>query len=322
LNGFFLFQSLTVNTQPQELAGRGDTAAALLAALLLLLVGPRQALKAPEQQAAWVYGLTLFSGAIGVYIRLLLVGLAPPSVWDTAALMGATYVLFTIQQLTGCKPLLRVVLVMPLFALLTVPIQPASPFAAVTLVTSGLLYLLAYRVADRPLPLYLGLLAFNGAVYLWVPGWATSVNMFQIYVIPAAISVLLLLHLHRKELKPSVLNSGRLSAMSVLYASATLDVFLRGELAVFALVLLLSLAGIILGIALRTRAFLYSGVAFLVLNILSQVVLLFPEQRLGKAVLLLVLGVLITGGMIWFNIQRENILQRIRIFRADLETWV
>jgi hypothetical protein len=86
-------------------------------------------------------------------------------------------------------------------------------------------------------------------------------------------------------------------------------------------VLALSLAGIVVGIALRTRAFLYSGVISLVLNILGQLIQLFPEQRFGKAIMLLALGVTITGGMIWFNLQRERILQRIRIFRADLETW-
>jgi hypothetical protein len=131
----------------------------------------------------------------------------------------------------------------------------------------------------------------------------------------------LLLHLHRHEIQPSVLNSARLAAASVLYASATADVFLRGELQIFVLALCLSLAGIALGVVLRTRAFLYSGVAFFVLNIVGQLLLLFPQQRLGKAIVLLVLGAAITGGMIWFNAQRELLLRRIRIFRADLATW-
>jgi hypothetical protein len=135
------------------------------------------------------------------------------------------------------------------------------------------------------------------------------------------VSVLFLLHVHRQELKPSVLNSARLAATSILYASATVDVFLRDELTIFVLVLALSLSGVILGIALRTRAFLYAGVTFLLLNILGQLILLFPEQRLGKAIVLLTLGAAITGSMIWFNLQRELILQRVRIFRADLETW-
>jgi hypothetical protein len=183
------------------------------------------------------------------------------------------------------------------------------------------LYLFTYRETDRSLALHLALLTLNAAIYLWVPGWANRSQLFQVYATPAALSALLLLQFHREELKPQVLNSARLAATSVLYVSATMDVFLRGELTIFMVVLALSLAGIILGIALRTRAFLYSGVTFLLFNILGQLILLFPEQRLGKAIVLLVLGVVITGGMIWFNLQRELILQRIRIFRADLENW-
>jgi len=29
----------------------------------------------------------------------------------------------------------------------------------------------------------------------------------------------------------------------------------------------------------------------------------------------------IIGAMIWFNVQRESILQRIRVFRSDLASW-
>ena len=47
----------------------------------------------------------------------------------------------------------------------------------------------------------------------------------------------------------------------------------------------------------------------------------YPEQRLGRAVLLLALGVSITGGMIAFNIKREAIMQRVRGMRADLVEW-
>src|SRR5262249_51884381 len=106
-----------------------------------------------------------------------------------------------------------------------------------------------------------------------------------------------------------------------IYVSATLDVFLRAEVTIFLAALGVSLVGIIIGIALRTRAFLYAGTSFLVLNIVGQLILLFSEQRLTRAIVLLTLGTLITGSMIWFNIQREAILQRLRIFRADLAMW-
>jgi hypothetical protein len=54
---------------------------------------------------------------------------------------------------------------------------------------------------------------------------------------------------------------------------------------------------------------------------IGQLLMLFPEWMLGGAILLLTLGTLITGGMIWFNLQREKLLQRTRIFRADLASW-
>jgi hypothetical protein len=99
---------------------------------------------------------------------------------------------------------------------------------------------------------------------------------------PAALSVLILLQLHHRELKPSVSQSPRLGATATLYASTTLDVFLRPALGIFALALLLSLVGVVLGIALRVRAFLYTGISFLVLNVLGQLLRFYPEQRLVR----------------------------------------
>lgn len=158
-------------------------------------------------------------------------------------------------------------------------------------------------------------------IYLWIPALAANSKLLQLYIIPISISVLLMLQLHHLELKPKVLNAIRMTALSALYAGATLDVFIRPELSIFLLAIDLSLAGIILGIALRVKAFLYLGTIFLVLNVLGQLLDFYPEDRLSKAIILMVLGGLITGSMIWFNIQREALMQRIRIIRADLAQW-
>ena len=235
--------------------------------------------------------------------------------------MGAAYGLFILQRFTLSEPVLKLVLVLPLLALLTVPVQLGSSQAACTLLVAVPLYLLIRHATGMETPLYLGLLALNGGIYLWVPGWAEQTGLFQIYLIPAVVTVLVLLQLHRRELRPGVLNSARLAALSMLYAAATLDVFLRADLAVFILALALSITGIVLGIGLRIRAFLYAGVTFLVLNVLGQLLKLYPEQRLGRALVLMALGAVIIGLMIWFNIKREAILQRIRVFRADLAEW-
>jgi hypothetical protein len=183
------------------------------------------------------------------------------------------------------------------------------------------LYLSLAGTLRNPLPLYLGVLALNGTVYLWAPLWAERYGLWQFYLIPAAVSVLALLHLHRRELRSSVLNGARLAALSVLYAGAALDVFLRPELGVFVLALALALLGFAVGVALRIRAFLYAGVAFLVLNVAGQLLRFYPEQGLGRALILLGLGAVITLGMVVFSLQREAILQRVRIARADLAAW-
>lgn len=318
LHTLFLVSSLTTTGQPQWLS-RADTSASLSAVALLLALGLRQARQ--SQQSEWVYGTALLGGVVGVYLRLVLVGLAPVSVWDTTALMSTTYVLFALQRVTASAPLLHVVMAMPLFTLLTIPLQTASPHASTTFITAATLYLLTYRETERSLPLYLALIALNAAIYVWVPAWANQLHVMQLWVSPAALSVLFMLHVHRDELRPSVLANARLAATCVLYASATGDVFFQDNLALFALVLVLSVAGILLGVALRTKAFLYGGTSFLVFNILGQLFTHVPEHALGRAILLFVVGIAILGGKFWFDLQREAFLQQIRIFRADLETW-
>lgn len=320
MHGLIFALALAGAASTQPLAGAwGDGLAALAAAGLLLALAAREARRRDSE--IWVYGAALLAGLAGAYLRLLWVGLAPLSVWDTAALMGAAYGLFVLQRLTLSRPVLRLVMVMPVLALLTVPLQLGSGHAGLALLAAATLYLLTRRATGGRAPLYLGLLALNAGIYLWVPGWAQHYGLFQVYLVPAALSVLALLHLHRHELKHSVLSAGRLAALSVLYAVSTLDVFLREDLAVFVLALSLSIAGIALGIALRTRAFLYAGVSFLVVNVLGQLIQLYPEQRLARALVLMALGAAITALMIAFNMQREAILSRIRVFRADLESW-
>jgi hypothetical protein len=299
--------------------GLSDKVMAIAALLLLIIYGTVQARH--TRRAVWVYSVAVLSGLLALYVRLLWLGLAPVQVWDTAALIGAAYALFALQRLTQSGPVLRIVMALPLTALATLPFQLNSPQASGSLLLIGILYLSMRRATHHMLPLYLGVVAFNVGLYLWVPNWANRLHLVQFYMIPAAISVLGLLHLHRRDIRPAVLHSVRLATLSVLYASVASDVFLRASVTVFIAALAFSLVGVIVGIALRVRAFLYAGVAFLVINVAGQLLLLFPEQRLGKAVVLLILGTGITGTMIWFNAQRESILQRIRVLRSDLAAW-
>lgn len=301
----------------------GYPADAFAAGSALLLVAGWAALRAWRQPDAsrWIYATALLLGLLGAYGRLVVLGLAACTPWDTVAVFLAAGAAFGLYQWTGLRPMSRLALLLPVLAVATAPWQLASPWTGGALLTAAVLYLSLAGTLRNPWPLYLGVLALNGAVYLWAPLWAAHYGLWQFYIVPAAVSVLVLLQLHRRELRPQVLNGARLAALSALYAGAGLDVFLRPELSVFVLALALALIGVALGIALRIRAFLYAGVAFLVLNVVGQLVRFYPEQGMSRALILIGLGAAITAGMVAFNLQREAILRRVRIMRADLDQW-
>ncbi len=279
------------------------------------------------RKTEWVYRLCLLTASAGVYLRLLWIGLSPLTISDAVALMLSGYGLFMIQRFVSDKALsrslLNVVMLLPILSLITA--ASCESFSSLSvcaiLLTAGTLYLSIRYTSGSLTALFLGILSLNGAIYLWIPAWANHYHLIQLYAAPAALSVLILLHLHRKELKPGTLNSTRLASLTVLYACATLDFFLQPELSNFLIVLFLSLTGAGMGIALRIRAFLYGGVIFMVLNVLAQLFFFYSRQTLGKGIVLVLLGTAIMAAMILFNIRREQFLKRIRIFRADLEQW-
>ncbi|MCI5146433.1 MAG: hypothetical protein D3923_13125 [Candidatus Electrothrix sp. AR3] len=301
-----------------RLFGLWDHAAAIIAVILLIGLWMQKI----KNHTLLVYTLGGAILVLAAYIRLIWGGLQPFTIWDTTALMTAGFALLVIQRGASTSlPLYRLTLLLPLLALVTVPWQVGSVYAGSTLAAATAIFLLIQRNNQQSLPVYLALLACNTGIYLWIPGLFNTYRLVQIYTVPMAITVLLMLQLHMLELKPSVLSAVRFTALATLYAGTALDVFLRPEFYVFALALGLSLIGIILGIALRVRAFLFTGVIFFLLNITGQLVNFYPQERLSKAILLMVLGGVIAGGMIWFSMQREIIMRQIRLIRVDLAEW-
>jgi len=297
--------------------------AAFLSGAILIATGLKKTIGRGESR--YVYGLFLIAGVMGLYVRLLIMGLTPLTLWDTAALVALAYGFFFLEEVVKLpilsKALGQASVFLPLLALFTVPMQTASPSAASVLLAAGTLYLTRHFVSGEKLMLYMGVATINAAIYLWIPVWAAKSNAMQLYTVPAALSVLVLLQLHRGELKASILNNVRLAALCVLYASSSVDIFLRPEFWIFALFLFLALSGVAAGIMFRIKVFLYSSVAFLVINVLAQLLRFYPEEGLGKGILLMVCGSVIMGGMVWFNVKRESIMKKVRIYRADLARW-
>ena len=183
-------------------------------------------------------------------------------------------------------------------------------------------YLLVARTSRVRWALYPAAILYNAALYLWIPTAGKESGLLELYVIPAALTVLLFANLHRGELNRQALTGIRLAASASILAVSTFEAFSSQKLSEsvfhFTVVLLLSLLGTAAGVALRVRAFVYIGVAFLVINVLGQLGLQIHRQGgIVRAVILIAVGFVVLGGMIFFNIKREQILRRYRRFMTD-----
>jgi hypothetical protein len=96
----------------------------------------------------------------------------------------------------------------------------------------------------------------------------------QLWLIPLALIVLASEQHHRDRLRPEVAGGLRYLGLGMLYLSSTADLFIEGlgHSVVLPLVLaVLSVAGVLLGILLRVRAYLYLGTGFLGLVVFGMI---------------------------------------------------
>jgi hypothetical protein len=139
----------------------------------------------------------------------------------------------------------------------------------------GLLYAL---VAFARRSFRFGLLsALAGNIGLWFllgEHGHTLIEHPQVWLIPPALSVLVSAHMNRTHLSDEQMTTVRYISVLVIYVSSTADMFVSGvaETLWLPMVLaLLSVLGILTGIVLRIRAYLYLGASFLFLSVLSMV---------------------------------------------------
>jgi hypothetical protein len=96
----------------------------------------------------------------------------------------------------------------------------------------------------------------------------------QLWVIPAALSVLAAGELNRGRLSADQLRGFRYASLAAVYISSTADIFLNGvgHSPWLPLVLAgLSVVGVMAGLSLRIRPFLFLGTGFLTLAIVAMI---------------------------------------------------
>jgi hypothetical protein len=96
----------------------------------------------------------------------------------------------------------------------------------------------------------------------------------QFWLIPPAASVLIAAHINRRRLSDAQLAATRYASVLVIYLSSTSEMFIRGigqSLWPPMILAGLSVLGVLLGVALRVRAFLYLGTSFVLLSVVSMI---------------------------------------------------
>jgi hypothetical protein len=163
---------------------------------------------------------------------------------------------------------------LPLLPALGFWIVPNNVDYSLLLLSIGVLYT-ALSVLRRSL-LYgiLAVIAANGALWYFLSrqqGLDLTQHP-QLWLVPPALCAIAAAYINRFRLSPEQSAAIRYASAIVIYASSTADVFINGvaEAPWLPAVLAgLSIVGVLAGIMLRVRAFLYLGVTFLVIALLT-----------------------------------------------------
>ncbi|MBN1909785.1 MAG: hypothetical protein JW818_08600 [Pirellulales bacterium] len=170
------------------------------------------------------------------------------------------------------RPLINTALVLPLAPAVGFWWAPAGPASLWFLM--GLFYGLL-SVMRRSLWLA-GLAVVAGNMGFWVLWHRMDVQFLdhpQLWLIPVALCALLAEYLHRDQLEEGQRTAVRYLALGTVYLSSSREIVPGVEDPVLpALVLIgLSVAGVLVGILVRIRPFLYLGVTFLTVAILRMI---------------------------------------------------
>lgn len=109
------------------------------------------------------------------------------------------------------------------------------------------------------------LLAHNGVPFFVHP---------QAWVIPLALIVLVSEHINRRRLSAEVSNGMRYGGVAMIYVASSADMFIAGvgnSMWLPVLLAVFCVLGVLTGMLLRVRAFIYLGVGFLLLDIFSMI---------------------------------------------------
>jgi hypothetical protein len=299
-------------------------AGAGLTVLLVVLV--RRAVTEQDELSAYYAQACVALGYLGA--RLLGMGVDGLGAADSlVALMGGAFFsglyVFVQRESSGLPALRRPALVgaflFPLAGLLTAPWSEPAYAAALLVGHAAHFAALALHPSRRGLASLASVAAFNAALFVVWAG--AGVGEPQFFIIPAGLSLLVLLRVFRGSLAPETSARLRAGAVTIIYVAGAWKPLMFSDAGGMMLCVLVCLVGVMAGIALRIRSYVYLGTAFLVTCIAANLVRFgMRDHRVGAAFLSL-LGLLVVGFMVLLSAHREKLLGRYARVRSLLSTW-
>jgi hypothetical protein len=277
--------ALSPRPDPVQLGERGRAAYVYLAEALLVLLFLHVRLNVPELFAGWMgrywtlivlllaftvvglaetcrrRGLAVLAGPLGrtgVFLPLVPIvsfWLRPP-----AALLA-----FADERAPGLRPILNYLDALP---------WHFDAHAIIWFLAAGLYALLALSRRSFTWALVAALAANFGLWAIWAHVGVAFLAHPQVWLIPLALVLLVAEHLNRDRLDPHAAEGLRYLGIALIYGASTADLFIAGlgnSLWLPIVLALLCVVGVLVGIWLRVRAFLFLGVAFLLVDVLAMI---------------------------------------------------
>ncbi|MCI0527560.1 MAG: hypothetical protein L0Y56_08975, partial [Nitrospira sp.] len=178
--------------------------------------------------------------------------------------------------------------------------------------------LVAFRRKNKEFG-YLAAILYDGAMFLlWTDLKFTDL---QFYLIPIGLTIIFIAQVNKNQLGRENLSYLRSFGSLIIYASPAWAIVTSGSNIHALSLAILSFLGIVVGIALRIRAFLYLGTIFLVMDLVAQVVIQSYHSSLFKWLCILTTGILIIFLAAFFERKREMVLRKIKALAEVFETW-
>ena len=197
-------------------------------------------------------------------------------------------------------------------------VRSHSAFSTLTLLAAAAIYFYYGTVNRQRTFVIVALVVFNLALAL---AWrAFQWYDLQLYLVPLGVSIIALVELMRKEIPSSAHDTLRYIGALTILVSPMLEI-LSGSWWHLLSLLVLCVCVVLASIGLRLRALMFTGSAFLLVDLVAMVI----HSSFDHPQTLWIAGLGIGAGVIALAAicenQREHLLARIRLLSAELATW-